>query len=208
MESCPTCRGTLVDIRCLALEKLTDELEYPCSYQKLGCKETYPAHLIADHQAMCPCSPYNCPSVGCQWKGKYVELLEHVNDSHTEDVKQYNGNCLTVIRNFEINNPYMEICIAHNEIFVSSVIIMNDIWHFVLQCVGPKETALGFEYTVTFEKRCVARDCIKITHSSQSIKEDVNEIYTSCKCVKLPLDVVKGYAVEGDLIYFLEINKI
>jgi hypothetical protein len=85
---------------------------------------------------------------------------------------------------------------------------MNGMWYFVFQCVAPKDTVSEFEYTVTFEKRPKGASCIKITHSSLSIKEAVNEIHTSCKCVKLPLDVVECYVLEGDLLYFLEINKM
>jgi E3 ubiquitin-protein ligase SIAH1 len=84
IRACSVCRGRLGNIRCLALEKLANELHYPCSYRKFGCKETYTAHLIADHQAERPYSPYECPLEACRWEGKHLELLEHVKDSHIE----------------------------------------------------------------------------------------------------------------------------
>ncbi|KAG5229559.1 hypothetical protein OIU76_022853 [Salix suchowensis] len=85
---CPTCRQELGDIRCLALEKVAESLEFPCKYYNLGCPEIFPYYSKLKHEAICNFRPYNCPYAGseCSVVGDIPFLIAHLRDDHKVDM--------------------------------------------------------------------------------------------------------------------------
>lgn len=85
---CPTCRQELGDIRCLALEKVAESLEFPCKYYSLGCPEIFPYYSKLKHEALCDFRPYNCPYAGsdCSTVGDIPLLVSHLRDDHKVDM--------------------------------------------------------------------------------------------------------------------------
>ncbi|KAF9667333.1 hypothetical protein SADUNF_Sadunf15G0012000 [Salix dunnii] len=85
---CPTCRQELGDIRCLALEKVAESLEFPCKYYNLGCPEIFPYYSKLKHEAICNFRPYNCPYAGseCSVVGDIPFLVAHLRDDHKVDM--------------------------------------------------------------------------------------------------------------------------
>ncbi|KAI4310649.1 hypothetical protein MLD38_035612 [Melastoma candidum] len=57
-NQCPICQNHLGDIRCLALEKLLQNMELPCRYQNSGCPKEY--HKVDMHD-------------GCTFNHRYVK---------------------------------------------------------------------------------------------------------------------------------------
>ena len=85
---CPTCRQELGDIRCLALEKIAESLEFPCRYISLGCSEIFPYFSKLKHESICTFRPYNCPYAGsdCSVVGNIPYLVAHLRDDHGVDM--------------------------------------------------------------------------------------------------------------------------
>ncbi|KAD3069052.1 hypothetical protein E3N88_36932 [Mikania micrantha] len=85
---CPTCRQELGDIRCLALEKVAESLEFPCKYNSLGCRGIFQYYSKLKHEAICNFRPYNCPYAGseCSVVGDIAYLVSHLRDDHKVDM--------------------------------------------------------------------------------------------------------------------------
>ncbi|KAE8719711.1 E3 ubiquitin-protein ligase SINAT4 [Hibiscus syriacus] len=94
---CPVCtnqcthrfiRQELGDIRCLALEKVAESLEFPCKYYNLGCPEIFPYYSKLKHETICNYRPYNCPYAGseCSVVGDVPFLVAHLRDDHKVDM--------------------------------------------------------------------------------------------------------------------------
>ncbi|KAK4489686.1 hypothetical protein RD792_000319 [Penstemon davidsonii] len=58
---CPNCRSELGNIRCLALEKVAESLQFPCKYQNLGYRDLFPYYNKLKHEQRCSFRPYICP---------------------------------------------------------------------------------------------------------------------------------------------------
>lgn len=85
---CPTCRSDLGNIRCLALEKIAESLEFPCKYQTLGCHDIFPYYSKLKHEQHCRCRPYSCPYTGseCSITGDIPTLVSHLKGDHKVDM--------------------------------------------------------------------------------------------------------------------------
>ncbi|KAD5317055.1 hypothetical protein E3N88_17001 [Mikania micrantha] len=85
---CPTCRQELGDIRCLALEKVAESLEFPCKYFSLGCPGIFQYYNKLKHEGICNFRPYCCPYAGseCSVVGDIPYLVSHLRDDHKVDM--------------------------------------------------------------------------------------------------------------------------
>ena len=77
LNKCTSCRQQLGDIRCLALEKMTESLQLHCKYEEFGCPEIM-------HEDSCNFRPYSCPWPGlpCSAVGDIPFLVSHLTDYH------------------------------------------------------------------------------------------------------------------------------
>ncbi|GBG84490.1 hypothetical protein CBR_g38773 [Chara braunii] len=78
VTSCPSCRGPLGDIRCLALEQAAELVDVPCRYQDHGCPMMVEYTAKKEHEETCKFRPFECISVGCQAEGTVPWLLTHL----------------------------------------------------------------------------------------------------------------------------------
>lgn len=85
---CPTCHYDLGNIRCLALEKIAESVELPCTYQSFGCQDIFPYYSKPKHEQHCTFRPYNCPYAGseCPVSGDIPSLVAHLKDDHKVDM--------------------------------------------------------------------------------------------------------------------------
>jgi hypothetical protein len=111
------------------------------------------------------------------------------------------------IQNYDLTKDYTQVLLAHNEVFVRTITVINGIWHFLLQNVGPERNAGRFCYTVSFVKDDDDVAIMKVSHWCRSIYENVNEIYQACKCIMLPAAVIKSTMDDGQLVYCFKIKK-
>ncbi|KAG1334228.1 E3 ubiquitin-protein ligase SINAT2 [Cocos nucifera] len=85
---CPSCHHEINNIRCLALEKIAQSLDFPCSYQSQGCHEIFPYQDRLRHEHQCKFRPYNCPYAGseCSVTGDISTLMLHLTNDHKVDL--------------------------------------------------------------------------------------------------------------------------
>jgi hypothetical protein len=111
------------------------------------------------------------------------------------------------IQNYDVTKTYSQVILAHDELFVRTIRVLNGVWYFLLQYIGPENDPGRFCYTVSFHTEDHDVAFIKITHGCRSIKEDANEIYRTCSCIMLPTEVVKCTIENGELGYCFQIQK-
>lgn len=64
LSSCPTCRGPLVNIRNLAMEKVADTIVFPCKYQNGGCHSSLNHKDKLLHEESCDFRPVTIKTKG------------------------------------------------------------------------------------------------------------------------------------------------
>lgn len=76
LTCCPTCRGSLGNIRNLAMEKVASNVKFPCKHSSYGCTASVVYTEKGDHEEGCEYRPYACPCPGasCKWQGA-LELV-------------------------------------------------------------------------------------------------------------------------------------
>lgn len=80
---CPQCRSVLSG-RCLALEQVASDVRMPCLNADVGCDALATYTNMMDHANSCDYRSAQCPlSSGCEFRGTWKELLEHVMKSDT-----------------------------------------------------------------------------------------------------------------------------
>ncbi|CBI40554.3 hypothetical protein VitviT2T_023730 [Vitis vinifera] len=124
LNKCTSCRQQLGDIRCLALEKMTESLQLHCKYEEFGCPEIM-------HEDSCNFRPYSCPWPGlpCSAVGDIPFLVSHLTDYHKavmfngcdfelefliEDLRKHSGCRWLAI----IINCYGKYFCVHTEAFL------------------------------------------------------------------------------------------
>lgn len=155
---CPTCRQELGNIRCLALEKVAEQLQLPCKYQSTGCTEIHPYKSKLKHEELCRFRPYSCPYAGseCLIAGDVPFLVSHLINDHKVDLHE---GC-TFNHRYVKPNPYevenatwmltvfkcfgQHFCL-HFEAFVLG---MAPVYMAFLRFMGEESEAQGFGYSL------------------------------------------------------------
>ncbi|KVH91065.1 Seven-in-absentia protein, sina [Cynara cardunculus var. scolymus] len=146
---CPTCRQELGDIRCLALEKVAESLEFPCKYCPLGCPEIFPYYSKLKHELICNFRPYSCPYAGseCSVVGDIPYLVTHLRDDHKVDM---HSGCTFNHRYVKSNprevfNCFGQYFCLHFEAFQLS---MAPVYMAFVRFMGDEEDARNYSYSL------------------------------------------------------------
>ena len=83
VTDCPTCRGRLGKVRCLAMEKVLAKFPLPCKFNKYGCGVRLEQTQLEQHEQICYCKPASCPLPDCPKIISGKELEEHLYEKHT-----------------------------------------------------------------------------------------------------------------------------
>ncbi|KAF8820666.1 putative E3 ubiquitin-protein ligase SInaT4 [Cardiosporidium cionae] len=83
VQSCPFCRCDTCNIRCRALEQLTETLtELPCTFANYGCLKTLHYNTKLQHEKNCPFHPLKCLRFECDFSALPDALVEHLIHQH------------------------------------------------------------------------------------------------------------------------------
>lgn len=208
IKVCPTCKHKFAPMRCVSLEKLSLQVDFPCTNRDSGCKQTMRGNSVNEHQSVCTYGTYSCP-FDCPRKFNRLTLIQHVKKEHKR--KGTESTCsgyYIKILSCSLTEKYSDVIATNIEVFIRTFTVINGIWYFLVQYTGPLRNAGRFSYTISFESRGSHVQSISMTHRCQSINIDVNEIYRACKCIMLPVEVLKYYLNARQLSYRFRIVRI
>jgi hypothetical protein len=203
-QICPTCGTTAVKIRNLALENMTRKLQYHCKYS--GCNETFPLHLITDHQAVCPHGPQDCPftssfRVNCNWNGPRDSIKDHLTDKHEQNViTATDGKTVdiyTELNRSEEGISLEKIVTTNNELFYLTAGVEAGNFYIILRHVENKKSFAKFKYECIMANAS-KNQSIAIYNVACSMNECVDDVRKSGKCVLIPLNVLENYTEDED----------
>nr|CAD7265821.1 unnamed protein product [Timema shepardi] len=89
-ENCPLCRASFTKARNYALEQLSQITKKPCKNDVFGCKETYLATELTDHEAYCLYRQNTCLIDNCTWNGNGTRKYSVTRKTHKETVNMEN----------------------------------------------------------------------------------------------------------------------
>ncbi|CAH0549433.1 unnamed protein product [Brassicogethes aeneus] len=82
-----------------ALILIISKLKLPCKFQPKGCDKRVAPKKYSKHIGRCEFKIKPCPMVnfkGCEWKGINLEVAEHIQEIHKEDVIKSDNNIFKV----------------------------------------------------------------------------------------------------------------
>ncbi|XP_065191360.1 E3 ubiquitin-protein ligase Siah1-like [Sycon ciliatum] len=84
LTCCPSCRGPLGSIRNLAMERVAEDVLFPCKFRTNGCPQAFRFNKKKEHEDLCEFRPYMCPCPGaqCKWQGNLDGVLQHLFQAH------------------------------------------------------------------------------------------------------------------------------
>nr|CAD7260380.1 unnamed protein product [Timema shepardi] len=79
LGNCPTCRGELIETRCLFAENIAQKLLYPCMHSDYGCPKRLLLKDKKKHESKCVYSLHECTNAksGCTKKSSLNEKAKH-----------------------------------------------------------------------------------------------------------------------------------
>lgn len=204
---CPTCRKPfLANTRNIALESIAGELDYPCRNE--GCSEIYPVQIIAQHQAVCPHRPYDCPlsqGAHCVWKGPLRLMMSHVMEVHRRYVR-VGAESTSVLNNVSLTPGYSLVIFAFEEVFLQKSRLHDGKFCSSVQYIGPEENAAKYRYEFQLTTGREHQKLI-VGHLVHSNAEDLQSVNRGGNCVRLDYDVIKRFMYEDKLPYKLRLYK-
>ena len=82
VTDCPTCRGRLGKVRCLAMEKVLEKFPKPCRFKSSGCSIRLDQTRLDKHEGSCAYKPVSCPMTNCAQLLSIEELIKHFDENH------------------------------------------------------------------------------------------------------------------------------
>jgi hypothetical protein len=123
----------------MALEKLVQEVKYPCTYLKFGCKEVFAYDKLDEHQAECRYGQLTCPAARCisgtqcAWTGNYNEVQDHLMEKHLKMCFDYGKVELRALVDFFFNKWCGEFVFAYDEVFLRRFYCRDNMLYIVVQ---------------------------------------------------------------------------
>ncbi|PSN42358.1 hypothetical protein C0J52_08510 [Blattella germanica] len=134
--------------------------------------------------------------------------MKHVQKNHKDRLTEAITKLSVFIQEFQPTYKYCRAISALGELFYQQFHVEGTDFFFVVQFVGPEETASEFKYEVTI-KSPTGVEKIAITQVTQSVKVTVEDICEAGECIKLHYDVIKHFlGHENNLRFELEISRI
>jgi hypothetical protein len=153
LSECPTCRGNLVNVRNITLEKFAAKAIYPCRNVKDGCKETFTLDDKDSHLAVCLFQSRECPfrklsGVDCPWTGVLSDVVVHILAEHDSETAEVPANFRMELLDFVVGNRYRKVVMLSGELFYLIWETEGDVLRFGVFHFGPKNESSDFKYGI------------------------------------------------------------
>ncbi|KAL9699311.1 hypothetical protein quinque_002752 [Culex quinquefasciatus] len=187
LTCCPTCRGSLGNIRNLAMEKVASNVKFPCKHSNHGCTVSLVYTEKAEHEEACEFRPYLCPCPGasCKWQGSLDYVMPHLMMSH-KSITTLQGEDIVFLAT-DINLPgavdwvMMQSCFGH---------------HFMLVLEKQEKEAENFAYRLELNGN---RRRLTWEAMPRSIHEGVASAILNSDCLVFDTSIAQLFADNGNL---------
>jgi len=161
LHICPSCRAPLANIRNLALEKVAEQVLFPCKFSSSGCQLTMSSATKPAHELHCDYRPYVCPCPGssCKWSGSVNDVMSHLLSQH---------NAITTLQGEDIVFMATDVSLPGNvdwvmlqSCFDSHFLLVlekqdkqeaGQMFYAVVQYIGTNKQAQNFVYRLELRK--------------------------------------------------------
>jgi E3 ubiquitin-protein ligase SIAH1 len=206
LKSCPTCRQLFLNVRNKALENLSLLAKFPCPYKSYGCQLVFAQEQIIEHKVLCPYRSYSCPfseaeGIMCKWSGIREDMKDHIKAEHRNRLTEMDFLKEVIIRRYKHEYRYTRVIFACDEMFYQQFEVIDNVFYFVIQHIGPENYDPKFQYNFTITTRQHA-ESISMSFVARSCKVDIEKIHRSGQCVKLCFDTVKNFLDEKNNFKF------
>ncbi|CAH1153816.1 unnamed protein product [Phaedon cochleariae] len=205
LSCCPTCRGTLGNIRNLAMEKVASNLMFPCKHKSTGCRMSLGLNDKAEHEEICEFRPYSCPCPGasCSWQGQLDKVMVHLQHAH-KNITTLNGEDIVFLAT-EINLAgavdwvMMQSCFGHHFMLVLEKQEKSDghtQFFAIVQLIGSRKQAEHFAYRLELNgnrRRLIWEAMPRSSH------EGVASAIMGSDCLVFDNSIAQHFADNGNL---------
>ncbi|KAK4881486.1 hypothetical protein RN001_004805 [Aquatica leii] len=211
VSNCPSCRENILETRNFSLENLTRFIKYHCKYRDFDCTYVSSSSEIKNHESSCKYGPYDCPFDkfnNCKWKGKLVDVMNHVQAAHEDNV--LDNDFITWPFETEYsdeNDENFYVINAHGGVFRLIFKYEGKVFYWSLQYVGPNDEVENYMYELDIcdnsqsnQRMYMRKKCSRLL----SYEETFNNTLTY---IKIPLDLISPL-IEDCLVYKCRIIKV
>ena len=214
VQCCPSCRGPLGSIRNLAMEKVAENVRFPCKYCNSGCVLRLLHTEKREHEDVCEFRPYACPCPGtsCKWHGSLDEVLGHLIHTH-KSITTLHGEDIVFLAT-DINLPgavdwvMMQCCFEHNFMLVLEKQERHENhqqFFAIVQIIGTQKQAENFTYKLE-----LSGHGRRLTWEAKprSIHEGVASTIGNNDCLIFETSMVQHFGENGNLPINVTISRV
>ena len=191
--NCPTCKEKNIYSRMLILEKVYNDLRFPCSFKEFGCDALLNQKSLKNHEDDCVYQSIECPmKCGCSWKD-IVELLylHLVSDDH-KDAKyvlvEKEFSCLSSHKfNARLNEDFIQHIVIGLKVFCLIIEFKKERILAGIKFYGPKSSAKKYKYKITITPGVESEESLReltLTYSSPThwynTKTNLSDVDDEC----------------------------
>ncbi|VEL16455.1 unnamed protein product [Protopolystoma xenopodis] len=212
VDTCPTCRGILGNIRNLALEKLAVSVRFPCKYSACGCTELLHYQHKSLHEENCYFRSCNCPCPGtsCPWTGQLDKVMTHLLISH-KNITTLQGEDIVFLAT-DINLPgsvdwvMIQTCFGHNFMLVleKQERLREHRFYALVQMVGNQMQVQQFVYRLELRrfKRRLIWEAVP-----RSIHLGLQSAIVDSDCLTFDSNTAQLFSENGSLAFNVTISE-
>lgn len=198
LDKCPSCSKPFLSVRNIALENLAGRVDYPCCNKVHGCNLEFPPNLIEDHQKICLNKPYDCPlaeaeTIMCDWVGGLHDLKKHIEAAHQDRLTKLITPVRGVfLKKYNSDFKYSRVIFACRQMFYQQFEVINNVFYFVIQHVGPENCPSKYQYNFTIQTD-EHMELISMSFIARSCKVNIQNLYRWGQCVKLFFETLDNF---------------
>ena len=192
VHNCPTCKGANVYSRILILEKIYNDLRFPCTFKEFGCDVVLKQKSLKIHEVDCVFQSIKCPiNNRCSWKDIVEFLYLHLSDDHIDTnnvLVKKEFSCLSSHKfNAKLNEDFIQHIVIGLKVFCLIIEFKNERVLAGIKFYGPKSSAKKYKYKITITPGVESEESLReltLTYSSPThwynTKTNLSDVDDEC----------------------------
>ncbi|KAG5862558.1 hypothetical protein JTB14_016916 [Gonioctena quinquepunctata] len=207
VTECPMCKNPVQDTQNFVLEKMTQYLDYPCKFHKMGCTFSCKSTEIQNHENGCEFGPFDCPLkefFNCQWNSNSSEIVEHLENNHDEHILKTDKVDVPFNRD-ELNEKIYLIKFS-KKCFKLLFKYNEERFYWVVQLVGPSNESKNYRFEVDIVDLSGNKRRYYLTGLVSPLAEKNDSFKNPNKYIMVTLEQVSGF-IKNVLSFRMRIIK-